>query len=783
MSRLQRLIAEVHRRSLWQVLGIYLLGAWFSYEVILALFEGLGLPDWVPPLAIVLFLIGLPVVLATAFVQEGVPGTDGLGLRRRAAERPEMDPTLHPELAAGEEPPALPDSGPRIHPWKGFLTWNRALLAGVIAFAILGAGTAGYMGMRVLGIGPVGTLVAQGVLEARDPIVLADFESGTVEPGLAGALTQALRVDLEQSRVVALADPGLVRDVIRRMELSPEATLDGELAREVAARAGLKAVLAPDVNAAGGSFVLTARLLSSSGESLGSFRETARDSSDLLDAVDRLSKAVRERVGESLRALRRGEALAQVTTPSLAALERYSQAVHATEVEANHERAIALLEEAIRLDSAFAMAHRKLGVILANNNVEWERATAAMGKAFEYRDRLTDRERYITVGTFYTMVEPDGPKAITAYETLLSLYPDDYAALNNLALQYGRIGDRRRAEDLYRRAIQVNPSSSLHYTNLSQTQVSLGELDASEETLRTALDRFPENPAVLFEHARLPTQRFDYRAAEERLRALQAHQSGNLRWQRHLGSWLGALAAAEGRVREAEREIGLAIQASERLGNPEWALIYTAELARIELYVLERPEAAVARLGAALQRHPLDSIPLLDRPYLNLAWFYTEAGRTERARELLAEYRRVYPQGWQTVDRREIEDLRLVMAFREGSPEELLAGYRPEPERCPLCMLYEVAEAYKAVGQMDSALAYYVRYVETPQSDRLLWDSNGLGAVLERIAELYDGRGEAARAAEYYARFVELWERADPELQPRVQAARHRLQTLLSERG
>ncbi len=73
---LKRLIHEIHRRSLWQVLGIFLLGGWLAFEVVQTLTEGLGLPEWFPALAVVLLIIGLPVVLATAFVQEGGPGRD-----------------------------------------------------------------------------------------------------------------------------------------------------------------------------------------------------------------------------------------------------------------------------------------------------------------------------------------------------------------------------------------------------------------------------------------------------------------------------------------------------------------------------------------------------------------------------------------------------------------------------------------------------------------------------------------------------------------------------------
>jgi hypothetical protein len=54
------------------VLGIYLVGAWLAFQGIEALVSGLGLPERVPGLAVVLLIVGLPIVLATAFVQEGV---------------------------------------------------------------------------------------------------------------------------------------------------------------------------------------------------------------------------------------------------------------------------------------------------------------------------------------------------------------------------------------------------------------------------------------------------------------------------------------------------------------------------------------------------------------------------------------------------------------------------------------------------------------------------------------------------------------------------------------
>ncbi len=103
MSGLKRLIQEIHRRSLWQVLGIYLLASWVVFQVIQTLTEGLGLPEWFPPLAALLLLIGLPIVLATAFVQEGGPSLS----RADPTLIPDADQTARPQAFWSETAPYL----------------------------------------------------------------------------------------------------------------------------------------------------------------------------------------------------------------------------------------------------------------------------------------------------------------------------------------------------------------------------------------------------------------------------------------------------------------------------------------------------------------------------------------------------------------------------------------------------------------------------------------------------------------------------------------------------
>ena len=77
MHFLRKLLREIHRRSIWQVLGIYLAGSWGVLEVVGSLTGYAGLPEWTPHFALVLLLIGLPIVTATAFIQRGMPSLRG----------------------------------------------------------------------------------------------------------------------------------------------------------------------------------------------------------------------------------------------------------------------------------------------------------------------------------------------------------------------------------------------------------------------------------------------------------------------------------------------------------------------------------------------------------------------------------------------------------------------------------------------------------------------------------------------------------------------------------
>jgi hypothetical protein len=335
MSLWRRFISEAHRRELWQVLGMYLVGSWIGFQVVLALVQGIGLPGWLPPFSALLFIIGLPIVLVTAWVQEGLRSR----AKARAAEQ--LDPTLFPDLQPGSTYDVVPSATPadaaatRSSPLtvalRRGLTWRRALLAGVAAFALLGVLTAGWMGLRALGIGPMASLLAAEELERDARILIADFTPRNADTTLAAVVTEAFRIDFARSTLLRSVEPAEVRDVLVRMGIEELPRIDAELAHQIAVRDGISAYVSGEVTGAGSGFVLTAKLIATeSGDVLVALRERARDADGVIDAVDRLSRNLRERTGESLRTLRRAEPLAQVTTSSLDALRFYTQGLRAS---------------------------------------------------------------------------------------------------------------------------------------------------------------------------------------------------------------------------------------------------------------------------------------------------------------------------------------------------------------------------------------------------------------------------------------------------------------------
>lgn len=773
-------------RSLWnslrqaglaRVLLVYLGVSFAVLEAADIFTDQLGLPGWVFPGALILLVMGLPIVVGTALMQaRGVSRPESSALPPDIADREPLRPEPEPAPAAGAESAVAMAA-------RRWLTWRKAILGSVIAFAFWGLVVSAYMAMRGLGIGPVGSLVAAGILDERERIIVADFHNNTSDPLLGQAATEAFRIDLSQSTIVTVVDPAHVSRVLGRMQGDPNQPLDRDQAREVAIREGIKAIVVGDITPVGGGFVLAAELIAAEdGRLIYGHRETASDSTAVIGAIDRLSKGLRERIGESLKTIRANEPLDRVTTASLEALRKYSQAVRVIE-RGDNERGITLLEEAVALDTAFAMAFRKLGVTLGNINRDPARQREALTRAYEHRDRLTEREHYLTLGSYYSSVTGEDDKAIRAYQSLLDIQPSDPWALNNLAILYLEARDYRRAAQLFSRAIEFDTGGALYYGNAVEAAVALDHFAEAERILQTFAERFLGHPDVPRVSAQLAAARFDYAAAQEQVAALREAQRASPLWQLRTSFMLAQLAEVQGRVNDAERYMGDVMAAAEQQGLHDLYIGSAVRLAFYDAMLRGDRGRAVSAVEAALERHPLSSIEPLERPYGLLALFYAFVEQPQRARALLAQYEAAVDPQTRSLASGD-EDVALgATALAEGRVQDAIAEFRrADRGPCPICLLPLLGQAYDLAEQPDSVIAIYERYLNTPWLDRLdNADWYALAGVYERLAGLYELRGDRERAAHYYNRFIELWRNADPELQPRVQAARRALERLLQE--
>ena len=566
-----------------------------------------------------------------------------------------------------------------------------------------------------------------------------------------------------------------------RMHQNPDQALDASTAREVAVREGAKAVVVGEISPIGKGLVLSAKVLASvDGAELVAVRETAADEGEILKAIDRLSKRVRERIGESLRSIRANEPLDEVTTGSLEALRLYSEGARASDA-GETDRAIPLLQQAIALDTGFAMAWRKLAVALANSRGSRAQEIAAATKAYEHRDRLTEVERYQTTAYYFFTVDYDLDKVISAYRAILELKPDDPIAPNNLSIVLIRRRRWAEAEPIAQRWIDGGGSGNI-YTQLVQAQLGQGKTREARASLTEFARRDTTSALVnqLLAGYFASTHSYDSSLAQLQQMGRASRDPAD---QSTVSSVGAAVALTQGEVAEAQRQLQEYMAVGERRGLPQDYLTGAANLAAIQSVYLHNQAEAIRILDAALARHPLAGMPGLDRPYQDLIIAFALAGQPARARQLLTEYRATVPE---MIRRSEPLDHAAAgyTALAENHPQEALTEFRLwyDQTGCTRCGLAEQGQIYDMTHQPDSALAVYQRGVETPGALFAVYDDQWhLASSYRRLGELYEAKGDRQKAADYYGRFVNLWHNADAQLQPQVQEVKQRMAKLVGE--
>ncbi len=767
------------RNMVWRAMAIYA-GAFVAVAILArAAIIAIGLPDWVFPGALVVMALGLPVVLFTAYTQYIA--------RRAAAATPTFTPGGSRSLSAGQGTMATLAIKAMPH-----ISWKRTARGGIIAVGAFVLLIAGYMVTRALGIGPAASLLSSGKFAASDRVVVAAFDSPGADSSLGSTIAEAVKTNLAQSSAVHVLPTSTLVATLEQMQRPDTARVDYATAREIAQRSGAKAVVAGSIVPAGNGYLVTAKLVeASSGNDLASYTESAKDAGDLIPVVDRLTKSLRRKIGESLKAVHDAPRLDQVTTASLGALRSYAAGLHSNDVEGDYPAAIQHFRNAIRQDSTFAMAWVQLSYSLSSQGGAAGQAgsRAALTEGFRLRNRLPERERANVEGAYYWLVTNDRKKALPSLRRAVELDSTNVDAANTLAFALATIRDYDGAERMYRRALDNDPRNGTVRANLANLYTWMGRYTSSDSVIAT-MERdsvpFPRGP---MEFMNLWTRRA-YDAAERHARA--GIDSGSPDARVGAQEELLNLLVLRGRLREAERLYPQVLDGKARVrGDPASPYQVAYFHAMVDGLLRGNTAGGLAALDSTRLAHPAASAPLERDQSLWLARAYASLGAPARAREVLHQYE----SRLDSLDRRQqwvfLTRDRGAIALAEGKIDSAIAQYRrSDSDADGLPTLNGTAwtplllgQAFDHGGRPDSAQKYFTQYVEMAGTGRDEADPLHLAPTLLRLGQLYQNAGDTAHAMEYYGRFVDLWKNADPELQPRVTEAKQAMAELVPDRG
>lgn len=728
-----------------------------------------GLPDWVLPGALFVMLLALPMILFTWYVNRT--------MRRLAIVTPALTPGGSPAKHGTMATLAIKAS-PHV-------TWQRTWMGGAVAIGGFVLLVGGFMVLRAMGVGPAGSLLAAGKLSDRERLIVTEFQSP--DTSLSTLVTEAVRTNLGQSRVVSIMPPVAIGAALQRMQRPASSRLDLKLAQEIAQREGVKAIVDGAIRLLGGDYIVSMRLVSAdSANELAAFQETANGSRELLEKIDVLTRKLRGRIGESLRDIRGSPALELVTTPSLEALRIYAEASRSIDRGGNPIEAAERLREAVKLDTQFAMAYRKLGVALSNSGMPRPRVDSALERAYRFRDRLTERERLLAEGTYFQLGPGrDRRRAIRAYEALLALDPTESGAANNLASIHMGRRDFARAESLFKAQISSGRATSQQYTNLLNALYNGGKVDEAERLLSEYRERYPAAPLGHTAPVTFLYQRSQFDSMQAVLRNL-ANNSNIILKVNGVGG-LASYSLLRGRVDDALRYGKEANGIAQQLGaQPPLPTNDSLSRSWLDLAYYDDTTRALRRMEAVVAKGDWKQAPFDARPYTGIAAFFAAAGQPQRSRAILAQYDADMPDS--TIRRiREPERhgiLGVIAVSEKRYPEAIQELWKADttydgPDgSCAICVLDDIGWAWNYAGVADSAIYYFEKYLTTPSFGRQGMDASQRPLIVKRLGELYESKGDVANATRRYREFLKLWENADQRLQPKVAEVRRKLSRL-----
>jgi eukaryotic-like serine/threonine-protein kinase len=596
-------------------------------------------------------------------------------------------------------------------------------------------------------------------LTDKDTVVLADFANTTGDSVFDGTLKQALAIQLEQSPFLNVLADRKVNATLKLMNRAPSERITQEVAREICIRTNSKGLLTGSIAGIGSQYLIGLKAVNcQTGDTLASAEATAENRDKVLKALGDVGNQLREKLGESLASLEKyNKPLEQATTSSLEALKAFSDG-RRLQNEKGDAEALPYHKRALELDPNFARAYAALGVSYSNLN-QSGLAAESLKKAYELRERVSERERFYIEATYYGFVTGEVEKANQSYAQMVQAYPDDFVAHTNLGNNLNLLGQYEKAAAETRLSLQV-AQSGVTYSNLMASYLALNRPDEAKAVFQEAQSRKLDIPYVHLARYYLAFLQGDASAMQEQA-AWTMGKPGVEDW---MLSIQGDTEAYYGRLAKARDYSQRAVEAAKRNNAKETAALWRANEALREA---EFGNAARARQGAtdALALSAGRDVELLTALTLARAG---DAGQSEKLAEKL---NREYPLDT-TIQGYWLPTVRAALQLDRGNSQRAIevlqrASSYESAEPLPfqyfgsIYPAYVRGETYQKAGQNQQAAAEFQKFLDH-RSIVLNFPLGALAQLQLGRAKAMSGDKESARKT--YQDFFALWKDADSDI-------------------
>ena len=384
-------------------------------------------------------------------------------------------------------------------------------------------------------------------LTEKDTILLADFVNTTGDPVFDGTLKQALAVQLGQSPFLNIFPDDHIRGALALMKRSPDELVTRDIGREICQRQGLKAMIVGSIASLGNHYIVTLEGINvQTGDAIGSEQAESENKEQVLQSLNEAAMKLREKLGESLQSIKKFDApIQEATTFSLDAFKSFSLGVE-QQSKGKFLEAIPFFKRATEIDPNFALAYARMASIYYNSR-QYDLAAEASQKAYELRDRVSERERlYISAG-YYDNVTGELERYLETLNLWKRTYPHDAAPHNNLALKFNELGQFDKALEEARESIRLNPNSASGYSLSAAAYVGLNRFDEAREIIGQALAQKLETTAMHRTLYRIASVGGDVTTMEQQIQWAKGKPDEYVaqNWQAETAAFLGQLRKAK----------------------------------------------------------------------------------------------------------------------------------------------------------------------------------------------------------------------------------------------